>query len=760
MTQIADLSVLVRADIGQFQQGMNSVSSGMRGLSSTMQTLGSNMSSFGTQTAALWAPIVGGLGAAVVAATNFDTAMTNVNSILQLGSDEAAALNAEVLQIGGSALAGPQAVAEAMYDVVGGVADASQHIPILNAAIATSEAGAADLGATVNVLISSMNSYGASAEDAAHFSDVLTASVASGVGSMDGLAAAMPQVTGLANTMGISFDSLGGMMAYLTTKGATWSTAATQMNGAMSEMLNSTPEMSAALSSLGFESGQAAVEALGLQGAYQALVDNGADLTQLIQNQEGLRGALALTSAGATEFLTNFVANIDGATAAAREVQLGSAQAQFDLLKASVGELGVVLGGNIMVALQNIAEAVTPIVQGITEWAVANPQASGTIVALVGGIALLGAAMIPLGMLVSGLGVLFGGFATVIASAAGPFIALALVVATLAVYSGDLGAVSVALNDVGNAVTRIVSGDVQGWTDLGVALVGLVGVSFVTIADGIIGIINSVTGANFGSVTEGMSALGQGLNDAWLALQIVGTMIQTEISNFGLGVQLRVQQFIADLRQDILNLTSAFPGGAIDIAPTINMDIAQTQSQIQANLDAGAAAITTLTDPIMADATVEASTVDTSGLNTSVGQGILEVGQERHTLDLQAAVTVTASVDTSSAQATITASVNSLNITSSGSFGGRQTSNSITSAGGIGQPADVSIPHALTGANINSDGLVYAHAGERILNPAETSGYGKSAAPVIYNISQNNYGEAPYEVLRMTRKAARDAAPG
>lgn len=292
--------------------------------------------------------------------------------------------------------------------------------------------------------------------------------------------------------------------------------------------------------------------------------------------------------------------------------------------------------------------------------------------------------------------------------------------------------------------------------DLAVAFAGLVGISFVSIADGIINVINSVTGANFGTVTEGLSALGQGLNDAWLALQIVGSMIQTGIANFGLGVQLQVQTFIADLRNTILNAT----GGVIDIAPTIEMDILATQAQIQANIDAGAAAITTLTAPIMVETTVEASTVDTTGLSTSIDTSLTEVSNSSHTISASTSVTISASsVDASAVTMAVNAAIAQATSAMNFLIG---TSNA-TTGGNIANvtPTDITdVPHALTGANINSDGLVYAHAGERILNPAETSSYGRGGSTTINNINQTNYGESPYEVLRMTRKAARDAAPG
>jgi len=85
----------------------------------------------------------------------------------------------------------------------------------------------------------------------------------------------MPQVAGLANSLGIEFEDLGGMMAFLSTKGNTFAESATQISAMMTAMIKPNQDMAEALEAIGFATGQAAIDALGLQGAYQAMVDAG-----------------------------------------------------------------------------------------------------------------------------------------------------------------------------------------------------------------------------------------------------------------------------------------------------------------------------------------------------------------------------------------------------------------------------------------------------------------------------------------------------
>lgn len=271
---------------------------GLSRLGDSLKSAGQKVSNFGGNLLKMSAPIVAGFGIAVNAAMGFDESLTNTAAVLGLTRDQTAALGDQLLQIGVDSQAGPQAVADAYYDIAGGVANAADHMAIMNASIATAEAGNADLGETTRALISVMNSYEFAANDAAYASDVMTRTVGMGVGTMQDLAGAMPQVAGLANSLGIEFEDLGVMMAYLSTKGNTFSESATQISAMMTAMIKPNKEMTDALTAMGYATGQAAIDALGLQGAYQAMVDAGYGdkMAAITGSVEALRGVTALTT--------------------------------------------------------------------------------------------------------------------------------------------------------------------------------------------------------------------------------------------------------------------------------------------------------------------------------------------------------------------------------------------------------------------------------------------------------------------------------
>jgi TP901 family phage tail tape measure protein len=457
-----------RNEIEIIIQSDDKASSVLNKLINNLDNAGTKMTKAGMAMTAATLPLAGALGVSVKSAMDFDEAMTNVGAVLGRSRSDMVELNRQVLAIGAASRAGPQAAAEAFYDIVGGVADASAHMAILESSIQTAEAGSADLGATTGALIAIMNSYGYSADQAAFASDVLTRTVGAGVGTMDQFASALPAVTGLANSMGIAFEDVAAATAYLTTQGNTASQSTTQLGGMMSALLNPSTSMREALEELGFESGRAAVEQLGLVGTYQSLIDTfGIDaIGPLVGQMEAMRGITALTDERFTTFSTNFVSGVEGATTAAQSIQLDSAAAQFDLLKSRMSELGITAGTALLPALNDIVTGLQPVIQGVVDWANKNPQAFQTVMLVAGGAVILGPILAGIGTVLSTVSAVMGAVTTAGGLLSGGFGLLGMAGTGLMTVVGGAGAALTAvLGPIGAAVVAI--------GGLAVALVGV-----------------------------------------------------------------------------------------------------------------------------------------------------------------------------------------------------------------------------------------------------------------------------------------------
>lgn len=377
------------------------------------------------------APLAGAFTDAVSQATLFEESMTNVQAVLGATDDQIGVLSDDILAIGANSRAGPQAAAAAFYDIVGGVADASTHMAILDSAIATAEAGSAELGSTTKALISVMNSYKFSADEASFASDVLTRTVGMGVGTMEEFAIALPQVSGLASSLKIDFDDLGAATAFLTTKGFSAAQAATQLRGMMTALLNPNALLKKAFAETGFESGEAAIKQLGLVGAYQALIDKSptfqTNMAGAIGSVEALNGVTALAGGGFEEFSDKFSEGVANATAAARDIQLDSVAAQTDLLKASMSALRIEIGTLLLPTISSLVGRIRPVIAAMTEWVSENPELITRIGHFVGALAGLSAGMIAAGtaikVVVGLVGLLTSPIALIVGAVAGLYMA-------------------------------------------------------------------------------------------------------------------------------------------------------------------------------------------------------------------------------------------------------------------------------------------------------------------------------------------------
>jgi TP901 family phage tail tape measure protein len=354
---IANLIALIGADTSGFEAGLNMVQGGLGGV---IKGLGS---------VALAGALAFGSGQVIGQAAEFESTLKNIQSISGMTGTEINKLGQDLLAIGADSVAGPQAVAAAYNDIVGGVADASTHMAILNSSIAMAEAGQADLGASTNGLISVMNSYGYTAAEAATVSDVFTQTVGKGVGSMDEFVAAMSPISGLAASNGVEFDRLGAMMAWMTTKGTSAAQSATQIKAAMIAIQKPNDAMKKGLEAIGAESAEMALKTWGLEGTLgrleQAFDGNSTMMAEALGSTEALQAAVAINDKGYEEFLGTFQDTMGGVTSAARAVQLEAFSAQWSKFQNTLGAVATGIGLAVLPALTTLVGGVNQFMQDV-----------------------------------------------------------------------------------------------------------------------------------------------------------------------------------------------------------------------------------------------------------------------------------------------------------------------------------------------------------------------------------------------------------
>lgn len=359
----AELLARLTLDKSKYDKGLQEAEKRATTFGKVGKAAGAAMKAGLVATAAAATAVGGAMTVAVSKSQAYSRQFSNINSILQLNTKESAKLKAEILDFAGRTPQGITEVADAYYDIVSGVADASKHMAILEAAQATATGGQANLKATTAGLISVMNSYSFGAQKAGYVSDVFTKTVQTGVTTMDQLASALPKVTGLSSEFGVGLDHVAAQLAFMTTKGATAAEASTRLRQIFVELAKPAAALEEALANAGYESGRAALEMDTIQQVIRNLADTN-DITKIFGSVEALQGALAIASDESVDFASNFLESIDGATDSAQKAQEGALS--FDMLRSKLEATAVKFGDRLLpIVYKFVDEGLLPLINKI-----------------------------------------------------------------------------------------------------------------------------------------------------------------------------------------------------------------------------------------------------------------------------------------------------------------------------------------------------------------------------------------------------------
>ena len=476
-TELGSLLVRIGADV-------SGLTSGLSEAKATMQTAGASIARTGAKmTAGVTAPLVGLGTAAVMSATKFNGSMANVATLLtDLGTDAAPRLDqlsASVQAMSISTGKSTQDLAGGLYQVISAFGDSAETAQILEINAKAAAAGLATTTEAINLTSAVTKGYGdSSAEAVQRVSDLAFQTVKLGQTDFPGLASAMGSVVPIASSLGVAQEELFAVMATATgVTGMLASEVGTQLRGVMQSMMAPTASMAELMTSMGFASGDAMLQNLGLHGSMQAIVqaskDSGQPLQAFMGSIEGQTLALALADPLAESYIKNLAAMGDAsdatATAFAAQTQ-GINALGFQLTQAQRKmevfwqKLGAAIGP-VVLEIVNMLEPLGDQLLGLAEQFVGLAPSTRRWVVLIGlGAAAVGPLLVGLGFMVTTLGSL----APVLGVVAGAF---ALLLSPLGLVVAGLAAL--VYFDVGGIQAKFVAfGDAlrTAWTAVGTDL--------------------------------------------------------------------------------------------------------------------------------------------------------------------------------------------------------------------------------------------------------------------------------------------------
>lgn len=333
-------------------------------------------------------------------------------------------------------------------------ADALQFLTIANK---LALAGVTDVASAVKLTATLINAFNKDISEAGDISGKLFKTVELGVVRIEELAQGLGRISVPAAKLGIRMEELLAAIAQTTRQGVKFSEAATLIRGIIQKTIKPTGELQKILNELGFSSGEAAIQALGLGGFLGELdkrtQGSSTELGKLFNRVRAVTGAMIFAGEGVAEF-NRTVAQIDASgivtlNKAADRIQATIGK-RFDRVKNRIVNFFLVdIGPPVLKVLLNITEGLISMGKSLKDFTKAISQAIPVTKILTGTLTFLAVISLPTlirQLAISGLTLVIWAGQTLIAAAAAlkTAIAFAAMNAPLVILAVGLAAAVIA----------------------------------------------------------------------------------------------------------------------------------------------------------------------------------------------------------------------------------------------------------------------------------------------------------------------------
>lgn len=293
--------ILMRLDTSGFSRGARNAQKSADDFKDSLKQLGGYLAGIGLLE----------LGRqALVVSTDFDDALTQINTLVGESREQIAEWRGELLKMGPELGKGPVELAKALYSITGAGARGAEALEIMRQAALASSLGMGDTQTVAKAVVATLEAYGRGNITAAAATETLRNAVREGNLEASELAPALGKVTGLAASMGVEFAELTGFIAKFTKSGGNASEGVTGLRAILNTFLDATPETEKALKGLGtsLDAVRESIREKGLAATlvdlFERIGDNKDALAKLFPSVEALSAALnVVASDGGKDYL-------------------------------------------------------------------------------------------------------------------------------------------------------------------------------------------------------------------------------------------------------------------------------------------------------------------------------------------------------------------------------------------------------------------------------------------------------------------------
>ena len=282
-------------------KGLGSATKSLRTFEDRAASTGKKMQKAGTaMTLGLTLPLVGvGIGA-FKAASDFDTSMRQIQSLVGATGEEVEGFKEDVLKLSGETARAPKELADAMFFITSAGLKGAAAVDALEISAKAAAVGMGSTEVIADALTNAINGYGQANLSAAEAGDILAKTVELGKASAAQMAPTLGRLIPIAAEIGVGFDEVGAGMALLTRSSGNAAMSATQLGAVFRTVLAPTMGAKDALDAIGMSVGdlRTGIESdfLGtLDGLRTKLGDAGLEMSDVFESSEALSAVLQLT---------------------------------------------------------------------------------------------------------------------------------------------------------------------------------------------------------------------------------------------------------------------------------------------------------------------------------------------------------------------------------------------------------------------------------------------------------------------------------
>jgi len=367
---VSELQVVVGADTKGAESALSSLGSKVGSVGSSIAT------AFGGAALAGIAGLTAGLGAAVAAATSFESQMSAVKAVSGATAGEMAQLQGLALKLGADTSFSAKEAAKGIEELVkAGISIGDVMSGAASASLSLAAAGAISVGDAAEIAANAMNQFGLQGKDLAGVADLIAGAANASAIDVGDFKFSLAAVGAVANTVGFSFKDTATAIALLGQAGIKGSDAGTSLKTMLMSLQPQTKAQIALFRELGLltkDGGNAFFDASGkvkgmaevagtLQNALKGMTQQQKLATlETIFGSDAIRAAAVFANEGADGF--NEMAAAMGKVTA-DEV----AKERLNNLKGSVEQLT----GSLETAAISVGLKLTPMLKGLVDAATA-----------------------------------------------------------------------------------------------------------------------------------------------------------------------------------------------------------------------------------------------------------------------------------------------------------------------------------------------------------------------------------------------------